>query len=77
MGALAHAASHLSKQDKGLPDHVCKLCLAHANLGGGAVATPLAIVAPDAIYHWAARVVVFVTEPQAPHACARAPPAVV
>jgi hypothetical protein len=76
MAALAHAASHV-KQAHGLPDHACKLCLAHANLGGGAPATALAIDVPDAVYHWAAPVADFVTDNRPPLARARAPPTVV
>jgi hypothetical protein len=77
MGALAHAASHFTKQDKGLPDHVCELCLAHANLGGGAASTPLVIGIPDAVYHWTQPFPVCVTVSLPPVARARAPPAVV
>jgi hypothetical protein len=77
VGALTHAASHLSKSDSGLPDHVCELCLAQANLGSAAASTSILIVIPDATYHWYLPVSVSVPETRPPVARARAPPAVV
>lgn len=77
MGTLAHAASHLTKHDPGLPDHVCELCLAQANLGSAAASTPLLVVIPDATYHWYLPVADSVPETLPPVARARAPPAVV
>jgi hypothetical protein len=47
--ATAHAVEHTLEEGKGLPTHVCELCLAGHDLGtglaGNAVA-PLAIAAP-------------------------------
>jgi hypothetical protein len=77
IGALAHATSHVSEPDSGLPDHVCELCLAYANLGSGATATPLALSMPDAAYHWNFPSAATAPETRPPVARARAPPAVV
>ncbi|MEQ1592004.1 MAG: hypothetical protein ABL892_06390 [Thiobacillaceae bacterium] len=76
-GALAHAASHVSKPDSGLPDHVCELCLAQANLGSAAASTSILIVIPDAVFHRHLLVADCVLQTRPPVARARAPPAVV
>ncbi|WP_296755663.1 hypothetical protein [Thiobacillus sp.] len=37
--AFAHALGHLQPHDSGLPEPVCEVCLAHANLGSVAPAS--------------------------------------
>lgn len=37
--AFAHAVSHLDTHDDALPDKVCEVCVAQANLGSAAPAT--------------------------------------
>jgi hypothetical protein len=37
--AFAHALSHLDAHDSALPDKVCEVCVAQANLGSAAPAT--------------------------------------
>jgi len=37
--AFAHAVSHLDTHDGALPDKVCEICVAQANLGSAAPAT--------------------------------------
>ncbi|MDP2111253.1 MAG: hypothetical protein U0932_13735 [Thiobacillus sp.] len=37
--AFAHAVSHLDMHDGALPDKVCEVCVAQANLGSAAPAT--------------------------------------
>ncbi len=77
MGALAHAASHLSRPDSGLPDHVCELCLAQANLGSAAASMPLPVIIPDAVFHRHLLVADYAPSARPPVARARAPPAAV
>lgn len=73
--AFAHALTHLSGHDSGLPDKVCEMCVAHAQLGSAAPASPplLALPAGEAAEH-AARVAWRADTP-CRTACARAPPA--
>ncbi|MHB8758747.1 MAG: hypothetical protein ACYC5S_01355 [Thiobacillus sp.] len=40
-GAFAHAIGHLHKSEGAVPDRVCEVCVAQANLGGAAPPTPL------------------------------------
>ena len=77
MGALAHATNHLVKSDPGLPDHVCELCLAQANLGSAAASTPLSIPLSDARFNWVRPVVSRIPATRPPVARARAPPSAV
>ena len=77
MGALAHATSHLSKADPGLPGHVCEMCLAQAHLGSAAASTPLLIPVTDATFSWIRPVVSRIPVTRPPVARARAPPAAV
>lgn len=45
--AFAHAIGHLHKSDGGLPDPVCEVCVAQANLGSAAPASVFSLpVAP-------------------------------
>lgn len=77
MSVLAHATSHLAKPDSGLTHPVCEVCLAQANLGSAAAATPLLVVIPDAVDPGYLAVAASVPATRPPVARARAPPAVV
>lgn len=41
--AFAHALTHLSEREHGLPDKVCEVCVAQAQLGGGLPAASLVL----------------------------------
>lgn len=41
--AFAHAIGHLHKSEGGVPDRVCEVCVAQANLGSAAPPTPLCL----------------------------------
>lgn len=73
--AFAHALTHLRPHDAGLPDKVCEVCVAHAQLGAALPPSPVVVATapiipvytPGATPAWA---------DLAPRpACARAPPA--
>jgi hypothetical protein len=48
--AFAHALSHLHAHDGALPDKVCEVCVAQANLGSAAPATLLTLPVVSGIY---------------------------
>ena len=48
--AFAHAVSHLDMHDGALPDKVCEVCVAQANLGNAAPATLLSLPVVSGIY---------------------------
>jgi hypothetical protein len=48
--AFAHALSHLYAHDGALPDKVCEVCVAQANLGSAAPATLLTLPVVSGIY---------------------------
>jgi hypothetical protein len=50
--AYAHTLSHLAEREPAVPAHVCELCVAQANLGCAATATPPALHVPIASYDW-------------------------
>ena len=74
LGAFAHATSHALSSDPGLPDHLCELCLAQANLGSMVPSTPFITPVISAVYHWASPVLSRIHAPLPPIARARAPP---
>jgi hypothetical protein len=72
--AFAHALTHLRPHESNLPDKVCEVCVAQAQLGAAAAPTPVvapyipavhAVAAPPAIAH---------SDPARIVARARAPP---
>lgn len=73
--AFAHALSHLDAHDSGLPEPVCEVCVAHANLGSAAPATILSLPVVSGIHvDVSAKALPLVTV-CSNHAQARAPPA--
>lgn len=73
--AFAHALTHLRTHDTGLPDKVCEVCLAQAQLGTALPPSPVVMATPPAD-HLDAPDAKFPCADLAPRpACARAPPA--
>jgi hypothetical protein len=73
--AFAHAIGHLHKHDAGLPEPVCQVCVAQANLGSAAPATVSTLPAVSSRYAAApADPLPLVTAGCPNHAQARAPP---
>jgi hypothetical protein len=72
--AFAHTLSHLHAQDKGLPDKVCELCIAQAQLGGAAPAAELVLDTPSGTGIIPTHVARLRVDLQPLRACARAPP---
>ena len=73
--AFAHALTHLRVHDTGLPDKVCEICLAQAQLGTALPPSPVVLATPLADHAYAPSAK-FACADLAPRpACARAPPA--
>jgi hypothetical protein len=73
--AFAHALTHLHAQDGGLPDPVCEVCVAQAQLGSAVPASPAALVMPPADRPLVPGTAPEHADPSPRSACARAPPA--
>ena len=74
--AFAHAIGHLHKHDAGMPEPVCEVCVAQANLGSAALATVLTLPVVSCTYaDLSAEALPLVTACCPNHAQARAPPA--
>jgi hypothetical protein len=73
--SYAHAVSHLTDRDTGLPAHACELCVAQASLGSAAASTPPVLHLPVAAYDWFVVDARFTHTPRLPAPRARAPPA--
>jgi hypothetical protein len=74
VAAFAHALAHLHAHEPGLPDKVCELCIAQAQLGA---AVPPAVPALPVTPHASGVAAPSIPAPtEAAHviACARAPP---
>lgn len=73
--AFVHALGHLDPHDSALPDKVCEVCVAQANLGSAAPATVLSLPVEPARHTGLPTI----AHPSVPapiqHAQARAPPA--
>jgi hypothetical protein len=72
--AFAHSLSHLNHHDSALPDKVCDICVAQAQLGSAAPPSPITLGIPPSD-----GLIVFVAAPLRVDlalrlACARAPP---
>lgn len=72
--AFAHSLSHLNHHDSALPDKVCDICVAQAQLGSAAPPSPITLSIPPSD-----GLIVFVAAPLRVDlalrlACARAPP---
>lgn len=72
--AFAHALSHLHVHEGALPDKVCEVCVAQANLGSAAPSSPITLAVPtdDRVVTPGAAPLRADLAPRS--ACARAPP---
>jgi hypothetical protein len=73
--AFAHALTHLHAQDGGLPDPICEVCVAQAQLGSAMPASPVALTIPPADQSPATGAAPAHASLASHPACARAPPA--
>jgi hypothetical protein len=73
--AFAHALTHLRPHDPAVPDKVCEVCVAHAQLGSAAPPSLVALVIPAGTCITATGVVPLPADLAPRPACARAPPA--
>ncbi|ODU45194.1 MAG: hypothetical protein ABS92_09500 [Thiobacillus sp. SCN 63-374] len=74
VAAFAHALAHLHAHEPGLPDKVCELCVAQAQLGAAVPSAVLALPAAPHASGVAAPSLPAPTEPARVVARARAPP---
>lgn len=72
--AFAHALSHLDVHDGALPDKVCEVCVAQANLGSGAPATAFSLPIETACHTELPPAALLLVTACFAHAQARAPP---
>ncbi|MFZ3041272.1 MAG: hypothetical protein WA108_05685 [Thiobacillus sp.] len=75
--AFAHALSHLDTHDGALPDKVCEVCLAQANLGSAAPATVFSLPRETAGHTELPAAAPPLVTACFDHAQARAPPAAI
>jgi len=73
--AFAHALSHLRAHDTALPDKVCEVCVAQAQLGAVVPPGPVALAIPDGDTVIASDPAPLRVDLVPRPACARAPPA--
>ena len=73
--AFAHALSHLDTHDKALPDNVCEVCVAQAQLGSVAPSAGLVLAIPAGDRIAFSGVAPLRVDRTPRPACARAPPA--
>ncbi len=73
--AFAHVLTHLRTHDPALPDKVCEICVAQAQLGSAALPGLISPAIPAADCIIASVVVPLRAAPNPRPACARAPPA--
>lgn len=74
--AFAHALSHLDTRDGALPDKVCEVCVAQANLGSAAPATVFSLPLETAGHTELPAAALPLVTACFDHAQARAPPAI-
>jgi|GEM_PF-3276295 len=74
VAAFAHALTHLHAHESGLPDKVCELCVAQAQLGAAVPPAVLSLPAAPHASGVAAPSIHSPTEPARVVARARAPP---
>ena len=74
VAAFAHALTHLHAHESGLPDKVCELCVAQAQLGAAVPPAALSLPAAPHASGIAALPIHSPTEPARVVARARAPP---
>ncbi|MDA8129822.1 MAG: hypothetical protein M0Z73_14150 [Betaproteobacteria bacterium] len=73
--AFAHALTHLRVHDTGLPDKVCEVCLAQAQLGAALPPSPVVVASTPIVPVYTAGAALAWTDLAPRPACARAPPA--
>ncbi|HMA12704.1 MAG TPA: hypothetical protein VKO83_12500 [Steroidobacteraceae bacterium] len=73
--AFAHTLGHLHAHDPGLPDKVCEVCVAQAQLGSALPPSLVSLTLPAADCIVATGVTPFWVDLAPCPACARAPPA--
>jgi hypothetical protein len=72
--AFAHALSHLDAHDSALPDKVCEVCVAQANLGSAAPATVFSLPVESSRHIGLPAAAQPIAAVSTHHAQARAPP---
>ena len=72
--AFAHALTHVHDRDDSLPDKVCEVCVAQAQLGSAAPPAPLVVSFVPAVHPVAAPPTIVCPDPARIVARARAPP---
>ncbi len=72
--AYAHALTHVHTHDTGLPDKVCQVCLAHAQLGTALTPSLVVLAVPPGEYAYAPGAAFQCADLAPCPACARAPP---
>ena len=72
--AFAHALTHLHRHQDGVPDKVCEVCVAQAQLGAAAPPAPLAVAFVPSVHPVAAPPAIVRPDPARIAARARAPP---
>ncbi|HQT34123.1 MAG: hypothetical protein ACYC1G_04255 [Thiobacillus sp.] len=75
--AFAHALGHLDTHDGALPDKVCEVCVAQANLGSAAPATVFSLPIETACHSELPAAALPLVTACFNHAQARAPPAAI
>jgi len=73
--AFAHALSHLHGHDTALPDKVCEVCVAQAQLGAAVPSSVVALAIPPGVNVIASGAAPLRVDLAPRPACARAPPA--
>ena len=73
--AFAHALTHLRPHDSALPDKVCAVCIAQAQLGTAAPPSLITLTTPSCTCALASHVASLCVDLAPRPACARAPPA--
>lgn len=72
--AFAHALTHLRPHESGLPDKVCEVCVAQAQLGSAAAPAPVVVLVVPVLRPVAVPAPAFQPTPARIVARARAPP---
>ena len=73
--AFAHALTHLRTHDTALPDKVCEVCVAQAQLGAAAPPSLIVLTIPSGAHAIAPGAAPLRVDLAPRPACARAPPA--
>lgn len=73
--AFAHSLTHLRPHETGVPDKVCEVCLAQAQLGAALPPSPVMLASAPIVPVYTAGTALAWTDLAPRPACARAPPA--